>query len=173
MPQESLIDKDPPPMSSQSNKKNLNIQLDEVSQLIELLKSSGINEIEITQGEISIRLRKDSESHHVNLPASAQNVQLSSVASAPQDVAANTESEKINGSVMKSPMVGTFYKSPAPEASPYVQIGDKVKKGQTICIIEAMKTMNQVEAEYDGTLQDILVQDAQPVEFGEPLFVIQ
>ena len=160
-------------MANTTKKQSLQVEMEEITKLIELLKTSGINEIEITQGETGIRLRKDPEPQ----------ISQATVANVPQQMApqqitqpvAETAQvpEKIDGKLMKSPMVGTYYEAPAPDASPYVQIGDKVKKGQTICIIEAMKTMNQIEAEEEGILKEVLVNNAQPVEFGEPLFVIQ
>lgn len=159
-------------MSNTGKTKSLQVEMTDIKKLIELLKSSGINEIEITQGETGIRLRKDPEPQ-VSQTTVAPSVQAASTPQQPTESEATARPNKIDGTLMKSPMVGTFYKAPAPDASPYVNIGDQVKKGQTICIIEAMKTMNQVEAEEDGVLKDILVNDAQPVEFGEPLFVIQ
>ena len=165
-------------MSNTSNNKRLDVELDDITKLIELLKSSGINEIEITQGETAIRLRKDPEPQVSQVVAAPGAQASASQPMQPADQeASNPDKGKMNGhaagEMMKSPMVGTFYTAPAPDASPYVNVGDRVKKGQTVCIIEAMKTMNQIEAEQDGILQDILVHDAQPVEFGEPLFVIQ
>ena len=167
-------------MNNTTPKNRLNVEMEDITKLIDLLKSSGINEIEITQGETGIRLRKDAapQPHQETGQATvAANIQPTAgqigdnthIADAPK----TEENKQIDGQMMTSPMVGTFYLAPSPDASPYVNIGDRVKKGQTICIIEAMKTMNQIEAEKDGKLQDVLVNDAQPVEFGEPLFVIQ
>lgn len=160
-------------------KTTLQIEIEEITKLIELLKESGINEIKITQGDLGIRLRKDP-------PAAVAPLQTLAF---PQEVSAQPQHQteppkatptqqsnaapEVTGNTVKSPMVGTFYAAPSPEESPFIKVGDTVKKGQTICIIEAMKTMNQIEAEEDGTLQKVLVNDAQPVEFGEPLFVIQ
>ena len=128
-------------MSKTATKKRLDVELDDITKLIELLKSSGINEIEITQGETGIRLRKDPEPQ-----ISQATVVPQAQAATPQNEAAPATAEapkpngQLDGKVMKSPMVGTFYQAPAPDASPYVNVGDRVKKGQTICIIEAMKT---------------------------------
>ena len=160
---------------------NMNVDIEDISKLIDLLKSSGINEIEVTQGETGIRLRKDSAPQPIQTPMQAP-VQTPAQTPAhapahsqarPSEAAQDGKNNPVDGHVMTAPMVGTFYQSPSPETNPYVKVGDRVSKGQTICIIEAMKTMNQIEAEEDGTLQNILVNDAQAVEFGEPLFVIQ
>ena len=157
---------------STAKKKGLQVEMDDITKLIELLKTSGINEIEVTQGETGIRLRKDPEPQISQ--ATVASAQQTAAPQVTQPVAEMVkDGGKIDGKLMKSPMVGTYYEAPAPDASPYVQIGDKIKKGQTICIIEAMKTMNQIEAEEDGILKEVLVSNAQPVEFGEPLFVIQ
>ena len=167
-------------MNNTTPKNRLNVEMEDITKLIDLLKSSGINEIEITQGETGIRLRKDAApqpNQATNQASVAANIQPNasqiSENTHSDDTQPTAENNQIDGQVMTSPMVGTFYHAPSPDASPYVNVGDRVKKGQTICIIEAMKTMNQIEAEKDGKLQDILVNDAQPVEYGEPLFVIQ
>lgn len=148
--------------------------LSEIENLIALLRDSGINEIELAEGERSIRLRKDpipvvqaaTIGGHAPAPVAAAE------APKPAAVAAVAEASKPADKTIDAPMVGTFYTAPSPEADAFVSVGDKVKKGQVVCIIEAMKTMNQIEAEVDGTIQEILIDNGSPVEYGEPLFVI-
>ena len=155
--------------------------LKDVKQLVELLKSSDVNEIEVSHGERSIRVRRDAPVQAAVAPAvstdtSAHASGLDQVAMPTTTNAAAQTTAKtpdIQGKVIESPMVGTFYRAATPEASPFVKSGDPVKKGQILCIIEAMKTMNQIEAEHDGIIKQILVENAQPVEFGEPLFVVE
>jgi acetyl-CoA carboxylase biotin carboxyl carrier protein len=137
-----------------------------IKKLIELLEESGISELEIHEGEESVRI-----SRHSNVaPAMQMPVQA-----APQPVAA-PEAEapvaEITGHQIKSPMVGTFYSSPSPSSPPFVAEGQKINAGDTLCIIEAMKMMNQIEADKSGTLRKILVENGQPVEFDQVLFVI-
>lgn len=154
--------------------KRFDLDFDQLKELIELLKTSGIHEIELEQDDLSVRLCASAPvaaaQHVVSAPVAAPVVN-------PQLPAAATEAPKkgaaFDGKVVKSPMVGTFYRSSSPESDPFVKPGDRVRKGQTLCIIEAMKTMNQIEAEHDGIVKQILVENAVPVEFGEPLFVIE
>jgi acetyl-CoA carboxylase biotin carboxyl carrier protein len=149
----------------------MNVDIAQIRDIIKLVKDTGINEIEISQGEMSVRIRRDAPAvlgvqAPVEMVAAAQAAPSQPVAQQP------AAAPKADGHVITSPMVGTFYMQPSPDAKPYVKTGDKVKKGQTICIIEAMKTMNQIEADKDGVVQEIMVDNAQPVEFGEPLFRI-
>lgn len=143
------------------------IDLNQVRELIDLLKESEINELELNQGELSLRLRNQGEVQVAQTvataPAIAAPVAVESTGSATPAVSADS---------FTSPMVGTFYQSSSPENDPFVSVGARVKKGQTLCIIEAMKVMNQIEADRDGEVKDIIVSNGQPVEFGEPLFVI-
>lgn len=137
-----------------------------VKKLIELLEESNVNEIEIFEGEESIRI-----SRYANAPAAAQQqvVAAAPVAAAPVAAAAPAPVASNNHQV-KSPMVGTFYRAPSPEAGPFAEVGKQVKKGDTLCIVEAMKMMNQIEADKDGVVKAILVEDGEPVEFDQPLF---
>lgn len=142
-----------------------------VKKLIELLEESSINEIEIFEGEESIRI-----SRYANAPAEVQQVMTAPVAVA-APVAAAPASAPVEAPVavsnhhqVKSPMVGTFYRSPSPEAGPFAEVGKQVKKGDTLCIVEAMKMMNQIEADKDGVVKAVLVEDGEPVEFDQPLF---
>ena len=133
-----------------------------VKKLIELLEESGIAEIEIHEGEESVRISRNSA------PVAAA---PAAIAAAP--VAAAPVEEKIEGHVLNSPMVGSFYRSPSPGASSFVEVGSKVNVGDTLCIIEAMKLLNQIEADKGGTIKAILVENGQPVEYNQPLFVIE
>jgi acetyl-CoA carboxylase biotin carboxyl carrier protein len=131
-----------------------------LEQLNGFLKKSGLAEIEIRQGDASVRL---SRSGGV-APSKAAPVAAIEAVPAPAAAPANT---------FNAPMIGTFYRSASPEAAPFVKVGDTVRAGQTVCIIEAMKTMNQIEADRAGKLTKILVENATPVEYGQPLFVIE
>ena len=143
----------------------------QVKKLIELLQESGIAELEITEGEDSVRIRRYPEAA-LSAPAAPVAIQ------APPPVAAAAASEpaveaKSGGHNVTAPMVGTFYDSPAPGAKSFVQIGSSVSEGDVLCIIEAMKMMNQIEADVSGTIVSVLVESGNPVEFGQPLFIIE
>jgi acetyl-CoA carboxylase biotin carboxyl carrier protein len=150
-----------------------------IKKLIEMLEESQLNEIEITEGEESIRLSRSGTPSPVfaSAPAPAPVAAPASPAYIPDPIPAsvappaNTASEA--GSAVSSPMVGTFYASPNPDSKPYVEIGSKVSVGDTLCMIEAMKIFNQVEAEVSGVVRKILKRSGDPVEFGETLFVIE
>ena len=148
-----------------------------VKKLIELLDESGIAEIEITEGEESVRISRYSQNAAaptvVAAPAPAPipaPAPVAASASAPA-VAAPAEAEE-EGYDVTSPMVGTYYAASSPGAAPYVQVGDRVDEGDTLCIIEAMKMMNQIETDVSGVIKSIRVQNGEPVEFGQTLFVI-
>ena len=142
-----------------------------VKKLIELLDESGIAEIEITEGEESVRISRYSQ----NAPAAPVAAPVAAAAPAAAPVAASpvpaAEPEE-TGFAVPAPMVGTFYASSSPGAAPYVQVGDRVNEGDTLCIIEAMKMMNQIEADVSGVIKSIRIQNGEPVEFGQVLFVI-
>ena len=147
-----------------------------VKKLIELLDESGIAEIEITEGEESVRISR----HPTGVAAAPIAVAAAPVAAAAplavaappaSPVAAAAEPEE-DGYAVKAPMVGTFYSSPSPGSPMFVQIGDRVNEGDTLCIVEAMKMMNQIEADVSGTIKSIRVQNGDPVEYGQILFVI-
>lgn len=145
-----------------------------VKKLIELLEESNINEIEIKEGEESVRISRGpalSAQPQFAAPAPAMAAAPVAAAAAPAAVAAPAEPE-LTGHIIKSPMVGSFYQSPAPGSPAFVQAGQAVKVGDVICIIEAMKMMNQIEADKSGVIEAILVEDGQPVEFDQPLFTI-
>lgn len=147
-----------------------------VKKLIELLESSDVAEIEIREGEESVRISRNS----APVPAPAYGpayapapVQAAPAPSASAEAApASAEPQKVRGNVVKSPMVGTFYRSPSPSSPPFVEVGQQVKVGDVICIIEAMKMMNQIEADHSGVIEAILVDDGEPVEFDQALVTI-
>ena len=143
-----------------------------VKKLIELLEESGISEIEIHEGEESVRI-----SRHSTAPAWGPPPPVSYVAGAPAQPAggetAAAPPPPPAGHTVAAPMVGTFYSAPSPGAKPFVQIGSKVEVGDTLCIIEAMKMMNQIESDAAGTVVAILAENGEPVEFDQPLFVIE
>jgi acetyl-CoA carboxylase biotin carboxyl carrier protein len=150
-----------------------------VKKLIELLEESGIAEIEIHEGEESVRISRNSTTVPV-MAAPAMPAAQPAPAPAASGEGANIESSEApassdlpSGHVVESPMVGTFYAAPSPGASAFVQVGSSVSVGDTLCIVEAMKMLNQIEADKAGTIKAILVENAQPVEFGQPLFVIE
>ena len=135
--------------------------------LIELLEESDVAEIEIKEGEEAVRISKEGAQIQSNIvpPTSLP-------ASAPAEKLANVEEKLPEGHQVASPMVGTYYAASAPGAKPFVQVGDTVSPGDTLCIIEAMKMLNQIESDKAGTIIAVLVENAQPVEFGQPLFII-
>jgi len=148
-----------------------------VKKLIELLEESGIDELEIREGEESVRI-----SRHSKQPAYAQPMYAPAPAPVAAPVAAPmaaaaavaevAAAPKLNGHVVRSPMVGTFYRTPAPTSPSFVEVGQSVKKGDILCIVEAMKMMNHIEAETSGVIESILVENGQPVEYDQPLFTI-
>ncbi|KRA93670.1 MULTISPECIES: acetyl-CoA carboxylase biotin carboxyl carrier protein [Pseudomonas] len=148
-----------------------------VKKLIELLEESGIDELEIKEGEESVRI-----SRHSKTPAQQYYAPAPMHAPAPAPVAAAAPAAAaapvaaaapaLNGTVARSPMVGTFYRKSSPSSPSFVEVGQTVKKGDTLCIVEAMKMMNHIEAETSGVIESILVEDGQPVEYDQPLFTI-
>ncbi|MDQ2963831.1 MAG: acetyl-CoA carboxylase biotin carboxyl carrier protein [Pseudomonadota bacterium] len=151
------------------------MDLRKLKTLIELVESSGIAELEISEGEERVRITRSLPP--VTSPATAQGAQSGAPAAAlespqptaPGAAAAQAESE---GHVVKSPMVGTFYRSASPGAKPFVEIGDEVQAGDPLCIIEAMKLMNEIEADQAGVVKAILIENGQPVEYGQALVVL-
>jgi acetyl-CoA carboxylase biotin carboxyl carrier protein len=145
-----------------------------VKKLIELLDESGIAEIEITEGEDSVRISRYAANvaAPMAMPAPAP-VAAATPSAAPPDAAPLPAAEpEEEGHAVTAPMVGTFYSSSSPGSPPFVQVGDKVNEGDTLCIVEAMKMMNQIEAEISGTVKSIRVQNGEPVEYGQILFMI-
>jgi acetyl-CoA carboxylase biotin carboxyl carrier protein len=155
------------------------MDLRKLKTLIDLVSESGISELEVTEGEGKVRIVKNAPPVYVQPsapyaapqfapPAPAAAVEGPAAAGAPATPAVAAP----QGHVVTSPMVGTFYRAPSPGADPFVQVGDTVKEGQTICIIEAMKLLNEIESDKSGVVKEILVENGQAVEYGQPLFVI-
>ena len=149
-----------------------------IKKLIELVEESGISELEISEGEESVRISRaaPAASFPVMQQAYAAPVQqpaLSAAVAPAATEAAPAAAAEISGHIVRSPMVGTFYRTPSPDAKAFIEVGQKVNVGDTLCIVEAMKMMNQIEADKSGTVKAILVESGQPVEFGEPLVVIE
>ncbi|HEB78118.1 MAG TPA: acetyl-CoA carboxylase biotin carboxyl carrier protein [Methylothermaceae bacterium] len=153
-----------------------------IKKLLELLEESSIAEIEIHEGEESVRITRVSQTQQTIVQVPASELQPAQAPAAPQPQAPQpAESEapqpepekELKGHVVRSPMVGTFYRAPAPGAKPFVEVGQHVNVGDTLCIIEAMKILNQIEADKSGVVTKILVEDGQPVEYNQPLFVIE
>lgn len=147
-----------------------------VKKLIELLEESGIDELEIKEGEESVRISRHSKTpaQQFYAPAPMHAQTPAPVAAAPVAAAAPAApvAPVLNGTVARSPMVGTFYRKSSPTSPSFVEVGQTVKKGDTLCIVEAMKMMNHIEAETSGVIESILVEDGQPVEYDQPLFTI-
>ena len=151
------------------------MDLRKLKKLIDLVQESGIAELEVTEGEERVRIVKSGQpprevSYMVAAPAPAA---PALPALAPPAPVAPEPALLPAGHVLKSPMVGTFYRSATPGGKAFVEVGDLVQKGQTVCIIEAMKLMNEIDCDRDGTVKAILVENGQPVEYGEPLLVIE
>ena len=151
------------------------MDLRKLKKLIDLTQESGISELEITEGEEKVRIvNKYPASAHVgmHMPAYISAPLPAAAPEIPANGAGEASPALPPGHVLKSPMVGTFYRAAAPGADPMAELGQSVKAGDRLCIIEAMKLMNEIEADADGTIKAILVENGQPVEFGQPLFVI-
>jgi acetyl-CoA carboxylase biotin carboxyl carrier protein len=143
-----------------------------VKKLIELLDESGIAEIEITEGEESVRISRYSPNAPVAAPVAAAAPIAAAPAAGPSAAPAAPVEPEEDGFEVTAPMVGTFYAASSPGAAPYVQVGDRINEGDTLCIIEAMKMMNQIEADVSGVVKSIRLQNGEPVEFGQTLIVI-
>ena len=155
------------------------MDLRKVKTLIDLVQQSGIAELEITEGEEKVRISRGVTGAqpgpvvtHVVAPAPSGPAPAPAVGGAPAAPAEVEAAPAPEGHVIRSPMVGTFYRASGPGAKPFVEIGQTVKAGDTLCIIEAMKLLNEIEADQDGTVKAILVENGQPVEYGEPLFIL-
>ena len=146
------------------------MDLRKLKKLIDLVQESGIGELEITEGEEKVRISRTGtgQPYVMAAPGAMQPVSMEAAAPAPA-AAAPVEPA---GHTLKSPMVGTFYRSPSPGAPPFIEVGQSVAKGQTLCIIEAMKLLNEIESDAAGVVKAILVESGQPVEYGQPLFLI-
>ena len=152
------------------------MDLRKLKKLIDLVQESGISELEITEGEERVRIVKSGApavavqtAVALPLPAAAATTTPAAAGLAPGEAS----EPAAGGHAVKSPMVGTFYRTPSPEAKAFAEVGQSVKEGQIICIIEAMKLMNEIECDKTGTVKAILVENGQPVEYGQPLFIIE
>ena len=151
------------------------MDLRKLKKLIDLVEASGISELEITEGEEKVKIVKGGGGPAVvaaPVPGPAAPAPVAPPAPAVSALPAETPEAAPEGHPVKSPMVGTFYRTPSPDAKPFVEVGQAVKEGQIICIIEAMKLMNEIECDKSGTVKAILVENGQPVEYGQPLFII-
>jgi len=147
------------------------MDLRKIKTLIDLVQESGIAELEITEGEERVRISRHGPAGFMPHQAATQVMMPAPVVAQP--IAAAPIVVEPTGHTLKSPMVGTFYRSPSPGASSFVEIGQNVTKGQTLCIIEAMKLLNEIESDASGVVTSILVENGQPVEYGQPLFIIE
>ena len=148
------------------------MDLRKLKTLIDLVAESGIAEIEVTEGEDKVRIVKHAMPAPVSMAAAPTMLVTTAPGAPPTAAAAPAPPAEPEGILVKSPMVGTFYRSASPGAKAFVEIGDQIKPGDTLCIIEAMKLLNEIEAEIAGTVKEILAENGQPVEYGQPLFVI-
>ena len=153
------------------------MDLRKLKTLIDLVADSGIAELEVSEGEDRVRIAKFSPAPAA--PTAASTVIAAPVADAPAvngsaaAIAAAAAAAEPEGHTVKSPMVGTFYRSPSPGSAAFIELGQSIKPGDTLCIIEAMKLLNEIEAEVGGIVKQILVENGQPVEYGQPLFIIE
>ncbi len=149
------------------------MKFEEIKELMKQFEDSEIHKLEFKNGDFKLKLEKETISH--GIVQQVQPIHAVTPVQVPNagEVNSHTAATVIEGNAVKAPLVGTFYSSPSPDRDAYVKVGDKVSKGQTICIIEAMKVMNEITATHDGIVSDILVTDRQMVEFGQPLVVIK
>jgi acetyl-CoA carboxylase biotin carboxyl carrier protein len=142
------------------------MEIEDLKELIDLLRESDITELQLEKDGIKVRIKRERM-------LSPMEIQLQRFSSLQEKVTPQTAEEETRLITITSPIVGTFYRAPSPEAAPFAELGSRVKKGQVLCIVEAMKLMNEIESEIDGTVIKILVENSQPVEYGEPLFLIE
>lgn len=148
------------------------MDLRKLKKLIDLVEESGIAELEVTEGEEKVRIVKSGRIASDTAVMLAAAPPAAPVAAPAPVAAVPAAPAQPDGQELKSPMVGTFYRAASPDSKPFVEVGDTVKKGQAVCIIEAMKLMNEIEADHDGVVKAVLVENGQPVEYGEPLLII-
>ena len=157
------------------------MNFDEIKQILDMMREHDIAEFELERDNVKLRLRKSAAGHWTPSAAPSHPHYAAPLPTAPQAATAGADGspvlasadEALDIAVIKSPIVGTFYRASEPGAKPFAEVGDTVRKGQVLCIIEAMKLMNEIESEFSGKIVEILVQNAQPVEFGQPLFRIE
>ncbi len=145
----------------------------EIKELIKIFDKSGLSKLKLKENDFEIAMQKGSEEQVVVSQAPTPAVSVQTPAAQPEQPQENLEAAKKKGEYITSPMVGTFYRAPSPDSPPFVKVGDVVSKGQTIGIIEAMKIFNEIEAEFDCKILEILVEDGQPVEYDMPLFLVE
>jgi len=150
------------------------MDLRKLKKLIDLVEESGITELELTEGEEKVRISRHMQPMHTTMQymQPMQMMPPAQAAASPAVALSEPATPEIEGHVVKSPMVGTFYRTPSPDANAFVEVGSIVAAGDTLCIIEAMKLLNEIEADQAGVIKAILVESGQPVEYGEPLFII-
>lgn len=151
------------------------MDLRKLKTLIDLVADSTIAELEVTEGDSKVRIVKTvaaTPQQFQYLPMPQQAVPVAAPVVVKEEPADSGAPIEVSGNVVKSPMVGTFYRAPSPDKPSYVEIGSSIKKDEPVCIIEAMKLLNEIEAGFDGVIKEILVENGQPVEFGQPLFII-
>lgn len=164
------------------------MDLNEIKKLLDLIAESEVNEVSIEEGDFKIKVKKNPDVKESSVPQMPMQYQVPAQPQQPQpaaqpqqqtgsggdgDTSGGSDGDgQPSGEVVKSPIVGTFYRSPSPDDDPFVQVGDNVEKGETLCIVEAMKIMNEIESDYSGEVKKILVEDAEAVEFDQPLFII-
>ncbi len=149
------------------------MDFDAIRQVLELVREHDLAELELEQDGLRLRVRKDAAPVYAAAPAAAPSPAAAAPAAAPTPLAAGPEAEDLELAVVKSPIVGTFYRSSEPGAASFVDVGSPVKKGDVLCIIEAMKLMNEIDSEYDGEVAMVYVENGQPVQYGERLFAIR
>jgi len=150
------------------------MDLRKLKKLIDLVQESGIAELEITEGEEKVRISRTGPATQaaVTAPHAVMGVPLAAAVPAAAQANSTDVPTPVEGHVVKSPMVGTFYRAASPGAKAFVEVGDRVNPGDTLCIIEAMKLLNEIEADEGGVIKEVYVENGQPVEYGEPLFLI-
>jgi acetyl-CoA carboxylase biotin carboxyl carrier protein len=142
----------------------------EIKELIDLIRDTDIAEIEVERSGTRIRLRREKKE---SATVQVREVAVAPAASPREEAGAPVQEEQAAAGTVRSPLVGTFYGAPDPNSRPFVEVGDRVAKGQILCIVEAMKLMNEIEAEFSGTVAEAFLEDGQPVEYGQPLFRIE
>lgn len=142
------------------------MELEQLLKLIDAMSNSALNSLKYEEKGVKISLQKE-------VSGKASVVRTECVKEEIPEVKSEVKIEEGEGNIIKSPLVGTFYVAPSEDAAPFVQVGDRVEKGQTLAIVEAMKLMNEIESEFDGTIEEILVENGAPVEYGQPLFIVR
>lgn len=158
------------------------MDLKEIQKILDMIAESDVNQVTIEEGDFKIKVKKTPDVQEstgapiqYQMPAAPQQPQPAAggqQTKSPSGESSGEEKEEPSGNVIKSPIVGTFYEAPSPDDDAFVKVGDQVQKGQTLCIVEAMKIMNEIESEYSGEVKKILVEDSEAVEFDQPLFII-